>query len=338
MPTQGWGAGTLRGVFDDAIEEFWEWWAGVRDRLADAIDHETPTDIPDELTDKVWRIHPELDWQLAPGSDARHSLNLVSGGTRILRLVAELWRRTGPAADDTWEYHAARVPFPPEAFLVSGQEVDPDDATISITPDTTYRRLDMEVGHPAFASLSDDDAREVAMYLLDAVLGEDDAERWVGILTTTPEPQATAYADLASTVARLVDGWEGDGWEDVSEQYDGVVEARVDRSLKWIDHLDKPIYAEVTVSSLVNDVDGFPADLEMRRLDTLTAELLDRLGDAAVLAGTATGDGERSLHLFLRNDPALNEAVQAWADANPNRSIETEFAADEQWSYAEQWD
>jgi hypothetical protein len=326
------------GMFDDAIDEFWDWWDGVRDELATAIDDESPTDIPDELTDKVWRIHPDLDWQLAPGSGARHSLNLVSGGTRLLRLVSELWRRKGPEADETWEYHPARVPFPPESFLVSGVEIDPTDATVSLTPDDTYRRLDTTIAHPAFADLSDDDAREVALYLLDATLGEDDAERWIGILQPTAEPQGTALADVAATVDRLVDGWDGDGWEDVSDQYDGVVEARVDRSLKWIDHLDKPIYAEITIASLANDTDGFPADLELNRLESLTRDLLARLGDGAVLAGTATGDGERSIHLFMRNDPDLNAVVETWVEVNPNRSIDTEFAPDEQWSYAEQWD
>ena len=30
--------------------------------------------------------------------------------------------------------------------------------------------------------------------------------------------------------------------------------------------------------------------------------------------------------------------VDAWIAENPNRAIEREFAADEQWAYAEQWD
>lgn len=325
-------------MLDETIEEFWAWWAGVAADLAAAIDEERPTHLLDDLTDKVWLIHPDLDWQLAPGTEARHSLNLVSGGTRILRLIAELWVRRGPAPDDAWECHPARVPFPPEPFLAQGIEVEPTDATFAISTDDTYRRLDLTVGHPEFARLSEDDARAVGMYLLDAALGEDEAERWAGILTTTDEAQDIAYADLATTIHRLTDGWSGSGWEDVSDQYDGVVEARVDRAVKWIDHLDKPIYAEVTIPSLTNDADGFPVDLERRRLDTLTDELMALLGHRAALVGIATGDGERSLHLFVANDPSLSDEVDAWAAANPNRAIEREFSADEQWAYAEQWD
>lgn len=325
-------------MFDDAIEEFWDWWAGVRDDLATAIDREEATDLPEELSDKVWRIHPELDWQLAPGADARHALNLVSGGSRLLRLVAELWRRSGPPADETWEYHPARRPFPPRPFRVRGEEIDPADATVALDPDETYRRLDVTVGHPAFERLPESEGREVALYLLDAALGEDESERWVGLLHLTREPVGGPFADLPDTVDRLTDGWEVDGWEDVSEQYDGVVEARVDRSVKWIDHIDKPIYLEVTIPSLTNDDDGMPVDLERRRLDDITADLLAGLGDRAVLVGEATGDGERSLHLFVGTAPDVAETVDAWIAANPNRAIEREFAADEQWAYAEQWD
>lgn len=325
-------------MFDDAIEEFWEWWAEVREGLASAIEAEAESDLIEALTDHVWRIHPELDWQLAPGVTATHSLNLVSGGSRLMRLVAELWRRTGPGDDALWEYHPARLPFPPEAFIVRGEEVDPDDARVEIAPDQTFRRLDMVVSHPVFGSVGEDEARDVALYLLDAALGEDEAERWVGLLTTEAAGGSIALVDLATTVERLVDGWEGHGWEDVSDQYDGVVEAQVDRSIKWIDHIDKPIYAEVTLQSLTNDDEGMPVELERQRLDSITRDLTDGLGDRAVLMGAATGDGERSLHLYVANSPSVGEAIAAWKDANPNREIDDELQADEQWAYAEQWD
>lgn len=325
-------------MFDDAIEEFWAWWATAREPLAVAIETEAPTDILDELTDQLWRIHPELDWQIAPGTTARHALNLVSGGSRLLRLVAELWRRRGPADDEVWEYHPARQPFKPEPFLVAGLEVDPAAATATAVPDPLYHRLDLTVGHPAFEALGDDDARDVALYLLDAVLGEDEAERWVGLLTTVPEPIGEPIDALADVMADVTGTWETDGWEDVSDQYDGVVDARVDRSVKWIDHLDKPIYAEITIQGLSTDVDGMPVDLERSRLDTLTDELLARLGRLAVPMGVATGDGERSLHLFTSTNPSVSETIDAWIAENPNRAIERELAADEQWAYAEQWD
>jgi hypothetical protein len=81
-----------------------------------------------------------------------------------------------------------------------------------------------------------------------------------------------------------------------------------------------------------------PVDLERQRLDSITRDLTDALADTAVLIGAATGDGERSLHLFVANDPSVGETIAAWKDANPNREIDDELQADEQWAYAEQWD
>ena len=91
-------------MFQDAIAEFWEWWAEVRDDIAaEVADGALSDDFIDEIGDRIWQIHPELEWQLTGGVEATNSLNLVSGGSRLLRLVAELWRRLGPPADAAWE-------------------------------------------------------------------------------------------------------------------------------------------------------------------------------------------------------------------------------------------
>lgn len=324
-------------MLEDAIENFWVWWDGVADHLADAIDDDVDTDIPEALSERVWHIHPDLDWQIVPGDAGVHSLNLVSGGSRTLRLVAEAWVRLSPNRS-RWRFHPARLPFQPEEFLVRGREIDPAKVRFSLNPDPMFRRLDVVVTHPGLSDLRDDEARDVGLYLLDAALGEDGAERWMGVLGTADEGGDLSFGELAEAAHRWVTGWSGPGWEDVSDQYDGVVTARVDRSLKWIDHLDKLTYAEITIQSLTNDDDGQPLPLELRRLNSVTADLLDRLGDDAVLIGEATGDGERTLHLFVRSRVEVASTIEDWVEANGNRRIDHELMTDEQWSYAEQWD
>lgn len=322
-------------MLEDAIAEFWTWWETVADPLADAIDTETATDIPDELSERIWAIHPELDWQIITG--APHRLNLVSAGSRTLRLIAAAWAEAAPRSS-RWTHAPARLPFHPEPFLVRGSEVDADDARFALEPDPDYQRVDVTLAHPAFDGLGDDEAREVAMYLLDAALGEDGAERWVGVVTTGSEGGDLGFDDLTASVEAAVAGWEGPSWVDVSDQYDGVVVARVDRAAKWIDHLDKPTYAEITMQSLANDTDGQPEPLEARRLDTLTDDLVGRLGSAAVLVGEATGDGERTLHLFVQDTPRIGDIIDNWVAEHSNRHIDHEVMNDPQWGYAEQWD
>lgn len=327
-------------MFQDAITEFWEWWTEARADVADELATGGLSDgTIDEIADRVWQIHPELEWQVTGGIDARNSLNLVSGGSRLLRLVAELWLRLGPGPDDAWEHHPARLPFGLVPFAVDGIEIDPSAARFSSEWDELYERLDLTISHPAFAHLSDDDARDAAIHLLDGTLGEDAVERWMGILDTSDDAsKGEPLFALRSDVEGIAASATGEGWERVDDQYDGVVVATANRAVKWIDHITKPLYGEVTITALASDDDGLPVPLEQKRIDAAVADLLERLGDRAVCIGMATGEGEHTVHFFTEPGEELEHALGEWREAQDNRDVTIELAPDEQWANAEQWD
>lgn len=327
-------------MFQDAITEFWEWWATIRDTVAQEItDGGVSDDTIDEIEERVWRIHPDLNWQITGGIEAPHSLNLVSEGTRLLRLIAELWRRMGPADDESWEHHPSRLPFGLAPFEIGEVEVDPSLARFSAREDPLYERLDLTIAHPAYVELDDDEATEAAMHILDATLGEDAVERWLGILETTVDiPDGEPIFTVRSTFERFGDEASGEGWERVDDQYDGVVLAQVNRAVKWIDNIDKPIYAEVTIQALTTDEEGLPAPLEQKRLESVVADLLTRLGPNGVLLGTAVGDAEQTVHLYVGVSDQVEAVLSEWREANDNREINIDLAPDEQWQNADQWD
>lgn len=327
-------------MFQDAIGEFWEWWAETRATVAaELAGGGLSEDTIDEIGDRVWQIHPELEWQLTGGIDSRHSLNLVSGGSRLLRLVAELWRRMGPPDDTEWEHHPARLPFGLAPFEVGAVEVDPSEARFRAEWDELYERLDLTIAHPAFAELTDDEARDAAIHLLDGTLGEDAVERWMGILATSHDATGgSPLFALRSDIDGIAAAATGESWERVDDQYDGVVVASVNRAVKWIDHLRKPIYGELTITALASDDDGLPVPLEQKRIDASVAVLADALGDHAVFIGTATGDGEHTVHFFIEPGEAVEEALKDWREREDNRDITIELLPDEQWTNAEQWD
>ncbi len=327
-------------MFQDAITEFWEWWADARDDVSEELRTGGLSDgTIDEIGDRVWRIHPELEWQITGGIDARNSLNLVSGGTRLLRLVAELWTRMGPGGDDEWEHHPARLPFGLEPFEIDGIEIDPSEARFTSDWDEVYERLDLTISHPAFDDLSEDGARGAAIHLLDGTLGEDAVERWMGILETSPDPvTGQPLFTLRSDVDGIAAAATGQGWERVDDQYEGVVVATANRAVKWIDHIRKPIYGEVTITALASDEDGLPVPLEQKRIDAAVDDLFDRLGHHAVCIGMATGEGEHTVHFFTELGESVEDALREWREAHDNRDITIELAPDEQWSNAEQWD
>jgi hypothetical protein len=327
-------------MFQDAIEEFWEWWGLIRNDVASEVEAGALSDdLIDEIGDRVWRIHPELEWQLTGGVEARNSLNLVSGGSRLLRLVAELWRRMGPPADEAWEHHPARLPFGLATFDIGGVGIDPSEGRFFAEWDELYERLDLTIAHPAFSELTDDEARDAAIHLLDGTLGEDAVERWMGILETSSDADAgSPLFTLRSDIDGIAAAATGASWERVDDQYDGVVVASVNRAVKWIDHLGKPIYGELTITALASDDDGLPVPLEQKRIDASVAALGEALGDHAVFIGTATGEGEHTVHFFCDTGEAVEEALRTWREQEDNREITIELVPDEQWTNAEQWD
>jgi hypothetical protein len=280
-----------------------------------------------------------LEWQLTGGVEARNSLNLVSGGSRLLRLVAELWRRMGPPDDQEWEHHPARLPFGLATFEMAGVEIDPAEARFESSWDELYERLDLTISHPAFAEMTEDEARDVAMHLLDGTLGEDAVERWIGIIETSDHtPDASPLFTLRSDIDGVAAVATGTAWERVDDQYDGVVVASVNRAAKWIDHLSKPIYGELTITALASGDDGLPVPLEQKRIEASVAELQTELGDHAVFIGAATGEGEHTVHFFISPAEEVETALREWRERQDNRDIAIELVPDEQWQNADQWE
>ncbi len=326
-------------MLDELLEEFWTWWADVKDQFRDAIATEFATDIPDEITQRLKALHPDLTWQITPGITARHSLNVASGGSRLLRLISGRWALGAPTADADWEYHPGRMPFDPDVTFVRGIEVDPADLRLEIEIDTLFERLNFTASHEAFAQLDYEESREVTLDWLDAVLGEDEVERWLGMLEVVD--YVSDAVGLDAILLKLMDAREaftGQSWEDGAEYYDDNVDAKINRSAKWINNLGRPLYAEVTMASLASDDRGLPTPLEARRLDEISRQLLDGLGEHAAMVATATGDSERTLYLYLAPVEEVDEAFAAWKVANSNRETNVEIVADEQWANAEQWD
>jgi len=326
-------------MLDELLEDFWTWWDDVKDQFRDAIATEFATDIPDEITQRLKAMHPDLTWQITPGVASRHSLNVASGGSRLLRLISGRWALGAPPDDADWEYRPGRMPFEPDVISVRGIDVDPADLRLDIEVDKLFERLNFTVSHEAFAQLDYEESRDVTLDFFDAVLGEDEVERWLGMLEIVDHASDAVGLDaILATLMEARDGFTGQSWEDGAEYYDDDVAAKINRSAKWIDNLGRPLYAEVTMASLASDDRGLPTPLEARRLDEISRQLLEGLGEHAVMVATATGDSERTLYLYLAPVEEVDEALAAWKEANSNRETHAEIAVDEQWANAEQWD
>src|SRR6187402_1842826 len=97
----------------DRPADFWEWWSGGRDRVANAIATGGFDErLIGEISNAVESIHPAMAWELEPGKASQHAFCISPEGNAELRQVALRWLASAPDRDATWEYHASKQASP----------------------------------------------------------------------------------------------------------------------------------------------------------------------------------------------------------------------------------
>jgi hypothetical protein len=319
------------------IDGFWKWWARHSGRVADAIESGNASALGADISRQVDALHPGLQWELTPGFQAQHGLCVTAAGAPELRPLAERWVRAAPPADETWEYHPARIPDPRvlggEFELGFGPNtLDLSESRVSIVLDDERQVVDLEVYHPQFEEMDEDSRAQVTYLVLDWTLGEDGVERWVGRVDYVAQaPNDALRLDaLVETVEGLAERSKEVAWVLFEwERDDGAVGiATARRPLKWIDYPLFDQHIAISVYYSERNAAGLPERSALDRLRAAEDELLAEAGDTAVLAAHETIDGVRTFHFYADSqDPTAEAWVKAWAhrsSADPAVEISTD--------------
>lgn len=196
----------VRARQDEGIAAFWSWWlAEGRARAARAFDEgEGALELADHLSRRVHAIDPRLSFETGAGRSARHCLVVTAAGDPDRREITQRWLAAAPPADDAFEYAASRQPVADASGVSIDLEgrgsVDLRSATVEavLEPGSVNVRLT----HPAFASLPDDAQGQITFLFLDALLGEEDVEFWIGEVSwgSVPGAGARPLLDLPALV------------------------------------------------------------------------------------------------------------------------------------------
>lgn len=328
-------------MYDDAIEAFWEWWAANRQQLEADISTGEGTDLPHTITALVREIHPELEWQLAPGQSSQHAMALSAGGDPTLRLITGRWVALGPDRDAIWEYHPGRVPTGLAAVEIAGVELDLTESTFTATVDELFEQMELALYVPGFEKLSPEVQMRVSLDILDATLGEDDVERWIGFIDPQdgPIPGGLPITQLAEIVASYAPSATAQGW-DVVEEHDPrrlPVISTINRALKRLDYLEHTLHLELVIEMNQWTELGLPNDDESEDLNLIEDDAIHALGDHAIFAARETEDCVRRLHFFVRPFETVEETVDEWAQSIESHEIDPILALDPDWSIRDRW-
>jgi hypothetical protein len=327
----------------NSIAEFWTWWTKTgASACAAAIADKAPERIAEEMTRRVHGLHPDLAWELAAGHVSAHKLVVTAEGNPELRPIARRWLLAAPAADETWSYddHRGAADEPEGVALRSGAgapEILFSDLSLSARKEGT--KLDLTVHHPAFADLPQDARIQVAFLALDAALGENDTELWIGEIDTAVQAPIDGFGLLAlrSLVVDLrresLDEDGRPGW--ALFQGDGPDGAALAAARSPLHPLFGPMFTRHVAAHVPytgrTDV-GLPAAESLDGLRALEDDLEAELAADGLLVAHESSAGTRVFHFYVDPEGNAVDRLVAVLDAWPEGEVRVKVTdADPGW-------
>jgi len=304
-----------------AIESFWTWWTttGATETDAAILGGRTD-DVVERLGELVAAMDDRLNWELSAGTTSRHVLVVTADQKPVVAAVARRWLRHAPAPDDVWQYADTRL----AAAHLADVELQFTGAAVpaaEVVLDVRARRTALDVGlhHPALAALPRDARTRAMLLLLDQALGEADVELWIGTMEVLDAAPATPVplTELPARVRSLRAEWVSDdsdvGWALASgrDRKGRPFVATVSVPLRSAVAPQLDTHVEVTVPYTDRTDVGMPRTETLQRLRGLEDHLVDRLGDSGRLVAHRTGDGVRTLHLYVDGTTPAADQLRA---------------------------
>lgn len=209
-------------TFRDRVETFWKDFAAAAPRFYQTIEEKRCPDLTEETSAMVRALAPPLAWVYGPGANRQgHSLTVSGEGVEHLQLLARRWLDDAPPLPG-WTFYASRQAGPIKGHVISLGENSFDPREIWVTPslDAEAEKIDLNIWHPAWTHLPDQQRWTVIFLFLDESLGEFGTQWWIGEVTWGEERLRTAFPleELAEYVQKTVgeQGWKkyppGESW------------------------------------------------------------------------------------------------------------------------------
>lgn len=315
----------------DTIPQFWSWWTteGAA-ACAAAIAQGGADGIAEEVSARVAAIDPQLAWELGAGDVSEHQLVVTPEGNADLRPLARRWLLAAPPADEIWSYddHRGAARDPEEVVLQAPGAPEVAFADVRIGARMKATRIDVTVHHPAFPDLEETARLQVAFLALDAALGENDTELWIGEIRPAEQRPLDAFGLTA--LRALVDNLrrqhvDADGrpqWALLQGQGPrGPVLAAARSPLH---PLFGPLFTR-HVAAMVPYRDrtdaGLPGPASLEALRALEDRIEDALGTDGLLVAHESSGGSRLFHLYVDPETGAVDRLQPLLDPWPDGDV-----------------
>jgi hypothetical protein len=311
------------GASGDA-NAFWSWWSSEGRELAEqSIAGRDTQDFARAMTARVHTLG-DLAWALSPGEVSDHVLVITAEGGPAARAAARRAILAAPDADGAWSYVDSRPPSPePESVVLTTGGRDIDLARVRVAARMNGPRFDVQVQHPSFADLSEQERLNVTFLALDAALGEVDTELWLGEVEPVElEPlDCFGLAALRSVVhdlkGRQLDADGRPGWTMLRGETQAgpfLAMARSPLHPLTAPHLDT--YVAVLLPYAHRTEAGLPDGGSLVTLRAFEERLEEELGTSGLVLAHLSTAGVRTMHVYVDSTagllPAVKRVARSW--------------------------
>lgn len=298
-----------------AIAAFWAWWEHNAQPIADSIETGELERYITPMSARVHAIDPGLSWEFGAGRSSRHQLTVTAEGNPELRRTARQWLREAPPSDQTWSFHDLRQASGLNATLqLSDTTLALSEITVTAIP--VGSGLNVTVHHPAFADLSEGMQAQISALALDAALGEEAVELWIGTIEHTPTAtaQAIPLGELSEALAEVISEFMPDG-----EMAWTMLRGTGPRGLVQILCLTRLVSVQspafdqhVAITVPFADVtdEGLAGPAAHDELRAFSAHLDEIVEGSGRLVAEETSNGVRILHYYVDSTTPASEQLQ----------------------------
>lgn len=168
------------------IRKFWKWFHKHAFEIGNLLDAGKSDALAEAFRPRIDRLHPELDWEVGPGKSKTYMLTISSKSNRKLRQETERIVANAPQ-DLDWEFYASIQPRAPHRGVIvrhqgRNLEVETESWGFLSEEDPERGKIHIVIVDEDLPLLPREAALHAVFIMLDALLGEDIVEQWIGTI------------------------------------------------------------------------------------------------------------------------------------------------------------
>jgi len=192
---------------EEAINAFWRWFSDHHRDVEAMLDRDDTAELSRQINAQIDHLSSQLAWEIGPGLVEPYMFVFPTAGDSERKAAVGRIMEKAPKIE-RWEFHASRPtrPFQREVQLPDrGLSFQTSDWRFALKPSPQSDRFELQIFDDRLGSVEEKTALTAVFILLDAVLGEDMVERWIGNIKVLPASSSRVSLPMPMIAERLAE-------------------------------------------------------------------------------------------------------------------------------------